>query len=118
MADTPDGRAGLCPARTRTATDHAVAGPGADAGHFVVVPAPFTWDDVGDFTSLAALLPPVEGAADLRVLGSAEDVTTIDVSGVVVAAGASHVWGASPATQRSAASGCAGGRARAEGVRG
>ena len=76
---------------TKIAIDHAVAEPAADAGHVVVVPAPFAWDDVGDFASLAALLPPVEGAAGLRVLGSADDVTTIDVSGVVVAAGGRRV---------------------------
>jgi mannose-1-phosphate guanylyltransferase len=91
IAASPERLDELWPGLTRIAIDHAVAEPAADAGHVVVVPAPFTWDDVGDFTSLAALLPPVEGAADLRVLGSAEDVTTIDVSGVVVAAGGRRV---------------------------
>ena len=45
------------PGLTKIAIDHAVAEPAADAGHVVVVPAPFAWDDVGDFASLAALLP-------------------------------------------------------------
>ena len=52
-----------------------MAEPAADAGRVVVVPGPFAWDDVGDFASLAALLPASErgdGAADLRVLGDAQ----------------------------------------------
>jgi len=47
----------LWPGLTRIAIDHAVAEPAADAGRVVVVPAPFAWDDVGDFASLATLLP-------------------------------------------------------------
>ena len=49
------------------------------------MPAPFGWDDVGDFASLSTLLP--EGAADgaVRVLGDAGDVTALDSAGVVVA---------------------------------
>ncbi len=91
IAASPERLDELWPGLTKIAIDHAVAEPAADAGHVVVVPAPFAWDDVGDFASLAALLPPVEGAAGLRVLGSADDVTTIDVSGVVVAAGGRRV---------------------------
>ena len=91
IAASPERLDELWPALTKIAIDHAVAEPAADAGHVVVVPAPFTWDDVGDFASLAALLPAVDGDAGLRVLGSAEDVTTIDVSGVVVAAGGRRV---------------------------
>ncbi|MFL6166744.1 MAG: mannose-1-phosphate guanylyltransferase [Ornithinibacter sp.] len=86
---------------TKIAIDHAVAEPAADAGRVVVVPAPFAWDDVGDFASLATLLPAsgagfgdVAGARDgagggadageVRVLGDAGDVTVIDGGGVVV----------------------------------
>ena len=47
----------LWPGLTKIAIDHAVAEPAADAGRVVVVPAPFGWDDVGDFASLATLLP-------------------------------------------------------------
>ena len=89
------------PGLTRIAIDHAVAEPAADAGRVVVVPAPFEWDDVGDFASLATLLPTsvgeaahADGAAngsgdetgirDLRVLGDPADVTVIDGGGVVV----------------------------------
>ena len=81
----------LWPGLTRIAIDHAVAEPAADAGRVVVVPAPFTWDDVGDFASLAELLPPVEGEPGLRVLGSVDDVTTIDASGIVASAGGRRV---------------------------
>lgn len=76
---------------TKIAIDHAVAEPAADDGHVVVVPAPFTWDDVGDFASLAALLPSVDGQDGLRVLGSADDVSALDSSGIVVAAGGRRV---------------------------
>lgn len=91
IAASPERLDELWPGLTRIAIDHAVAEPAADAGHVVVVPAPFTWDDVGDFASLSELLPSVEGGVGLRVLGSAEDVTTIDVSGVVVATGGRRV---------------------------
>jgi len=86
---------------TKIAIDHAVAEPAADAGRVVVVPAPFEWDDVGDFASLATLLPTSVGEAhhaggdgnasgvetgirELRVLGDPADVTVIDGGGVVV----------------------------------
>lgn len=91
IAASPERLDELWPGLTRIAIDHAVAEPAADAGHVVVVPAPFTWDDVGDFASLAELLPPVEREPGLRVLGSADDVTTIDASGIVAAAGGRRV---------------------------
>ena len=77
----------LWPGLTKIAIDHAVAEPAAEAGHVVVVPAPFTWDDVGDFASLATLLPG-EG---LRILGDPGDVMATDATGVVVAAGGRRV---------------------------
>ncbi|MFQ6171922.1 mannose-1-phosphate guanylyltransferase [Oryzobacter sp. R7] len=70
------------PGLTRIAIDHAVAEPAAEAGHVVVVPAPFAWDDVGDFASLATLLP---GEDEPRVLGDPSDVTALEATGVVVA---------------------------------
>jgi mannose-1-phosphate guanylyltransferase len=74
---------------TKIAIDHAVAEPAADAGRVVVVPAPFAWDDVGDFASLATLLPASEvgvgeASGELRILGDPGDVTVIDGGGVVV----------------------------------
>ena len=79
------------PGLTKIAIDHAVAEPAADAGHVVVVPAPFAWDDVGDFASLAGLLPDTGTGTDLRVLGDADDLTVIDTTGVVVATGGRRV---------------------------
>ena len=79
----------LWPGLERIAIDHAVAEPAADAGHVVVVPAPFAWDDVGDFASLAGLLPP--GEDGVRVLGDPGDVTVVDASGVLVPAGGRRV---------------------------
>lgn len=45
------------PGLTRIAIDHAIAEPVAAAGGVAVVPGEFGWDDVGDFASLAHLLP-------------------------------------------------------------
>ena len=91
VAADPDRLAQVWPGLTKIAIDHAVAEPAADAGHVVVVPASFAWDDVGDFASLAGLLPPVEGSADLRVLGDLDDVTALCATGVVVAGGGRRV---------------------------
>jgi mannose-1-phosphate guanylyltransferase len=90
----------LWPGLTRIAIDHAVAEPAADAGRVVVVPAPFAWDDVGDFASLATLLPQAprgaghgggDGIHDLRVLGDPGDVTVVDGGGVVVSSGGRRI---------------------------
>ena len=42
------------PGLTKIAIDHAIAEPVAAAGGVAVVPGDFTWDDIGDFDSLAA----------------------------------------------------------------
>ena len=44
------------PGLTKIAIDHAIAEPVAAAGGVAVVPGDFTWDDIGDFDSLAQLL--------------------------------------------------------------
>jgi len=41
----------------KIAIDNAVAEPAAAKGQVAVVPSTFGWDDLGDFSSLAALLP-------------------------------------------------------------
>lgn len=64
----------------RIALDHAVAEPAAGAGRVAVVPATFGWHDLGDFDSLAELLP----GAGMRVLGDQQSVHALDASGVVV----------------------------------
>ncbi len=89
IAATPERLAEVWPGLTRIAIDHAVAEPAADAGRVVVVPAPFAWDDVGDFASLATLLPASgggDGIRDLQVLGDPADVMVVDAGGVVVPA--------------------------------
>lgn len=67
----------------KIAIDHAVAEPAAARGQVATVPAPFGWDDVGDFASLRGLLGEGE---TLHVLGS-DDVVALDSSGIVVTGG-------------------------------
>ncbi|NTV09588.1 MAG: mannose-1-phosphate guanylyltransferase [Zoogloea sp.] len=57
IAADPTRLADLWPTLTKIAIDHAVAEPAAAEGKVAVVPATFTWDDVGDFASLGDLLP-------------------------------------------------------------
>ena len=45
------------PGLEKIAIDHAVAEPAASAGRVGVVPGTFSWDDIGDFAFLAAMLP-------------------------------------------------------------
>ncbi|MCH8612251.1 mannose-1-phosphate guanylyltransferase [Arsenicicoccus dermatophilus] len=71
----------------KIAIDHAVAEPAAAAGRVAVIPGDFGWDDVGDFDSLAGLLPAAGETPDrqnVAVLGSAEQVHIRNASGVVV----------------------------------
>lgn len=72
---------------TRISIDHAVAEPAARAGRVVVVPAPFAWDDVGDFASLAALLTDDGGRDGLVVLGERHLVVNEGSTGLVAARG-------------------------------
>ncbi|KRE43796.1 mannose-1-phosphate guanylyltransferase [Knoellia sp. Soil729] len=65
----------------KIAIDHAVAEPAADIGVVAVVPGNFAWDDIGDFSSLASLLPePEEGP---RILGDPALVHSVDSTGLV-----------------------------------
>lgn len=85
--DTP-GRADVLdrrwPTLQRIAIDHAVAEPVAAEGGVAVVPGDFAWDDVGDFASLAGLLPP--GVDGVRALGAREDVLVVDAERPLVVA--------------------------------
>jgi mannose-1-phosphate guanylyltransferase len=72
------------PRLPRIAIDHAVAEPAADAGRVAVVEADFDWEDVGDFSALAGLLPPA--ASGPRVLGDPDLVHAVDADGIVVPA--------------------------------
>lgn len=75
------------PRLTKIAIDHAVAEPVAAAGGVAVVPGAFSWDDVGDWDSLAHLLPGSSDPGSLAVLGDAALVhADAGSSGLVVAA--------------------------------
>ncbi|CAL1705469.1 unnamed protein product [Somion occarium] len=62
----------------KIAIDHAVAEPAATDRRVAVVPATFGWDDVGDFSSLADLLPAESNQP--RVLGDSGLGMYFDVS--------------------------------------
>jgi len=62
--------------------DNAVAEPAALAGKVAVIPATFGWDDVGDFGSLADLLPAEPNQP--RILGKQELVVTEQVAGGII----------------------------------
>ncbi|WFD34396.1 mannose-1-phosphate guanylyltransferase [Malassezia cuniculi] len=73
------------PSLPKIAIDHAVAEPASRVGRVAVVPATFGWDDVGDFASLADLLPAEKNQA--RVLGDQSLVITEgQVGGIIVPA--------------------------------
>jgi len=72
------------PGLTKIAIDYAVAEPAAAAGRVAMVPGAFGWEDLGDFASLAALLP---GESDrMKVLGDESLVVSQASSGLVVPA--------------------------------
>jgi mannose-1-phosphate guanylyltransferase len=71
------------PSLERIAIDHAVAEPVAATGGVAMVPGSFGWDDVGDFNSLAALLPADDDAGS-KVLGESADVVRVQSAGSVV----------------------------------
>lgn len=83
------------PGLTKIAIDHAIAEPVAAAGGVAVVPGDFDWDDVGDFASLADLLPSTTlgdpgavlrvGSDDAFVVpGAGRTVSVVGVPGAVV----------------------------------
>jgi mannose-1-phosphate guanylyltransferase len=85
--ETPERDAVLAarwPDLEKVAIDYAIAEPAAAAGRVAVVPATLGWDDIGDWASLAALLP---GDAALKVVGDAAQVLDVDASGIAVPAG-------------------------------
>ncbi|QAY63369.1 mannose-1-phosphate guanylyltransferase [Xylanimonas allomyrinae] len=78
------------PSLEKIAIDHAIAEPVAAAGGVAVVPGIFAWDDIGDFNSLAALLPSVDDSGN-KVVGDGSDVVRIEVGGTVVVPGTGRV---------------------------
>ncbi len=79
----PSRLAEIWPTLPKIAIDYAIAEPAAAKGRVAVVPAAFDWDDVGDFNSLARVLP---GTEQLKVLGDDALVRVIDSSGLIVPA--------------------------------
>jgi len=77
------------PGLEKIAIDNAVAEPAAMGGRVAVVPATFGWDDVGDFSSLADLLPAE--ANQPCVLGDTNLVLTEQVAGGIVVPGSGRL---------------------------
>lgn len=77
----------IWPTLPKIAIDHAVAEPASKVGKVAVIPATFGWDDVGDFASLADLIPAEEG--EPRILGDPRLVITESQAGglIIPAAG-------------------------------
>jgi mannose-1-phosphate guanylyltransferase len=73
------------PGLEKVAIDHAIAEPVAAQGGVAVVPVAMGWDDVGDFESLAGLVPA--GVGEVRILGDAEQVVAQDAAGALVVPG-------------------------------
>ncbi len=73
------------PGLVKIAIDHAIAEPVAAAGGVAMVPGTFGWDDVGDWDSLASLLPGAE--TGVAVLGDGARVVADSSTGLVVTSG-------------------------------
>lgn len=71
------------PTLPKIAIDYAVAEPAADAGDVAVIPADFSWDDVGDFAAIARLSSAKE-VKDVKVVGEGARVFTENSTGIVV----------------------------------
>ena len=67
----------------KIAFDYAVAEPLSVEGGVAMIPGDFGWDDIGDFNSVAALLPSVD-ERNLKILGNTEQVVTLDSVGDIV----------------------------------
>jgi mannose-1-phosphate guanylyltransferase len=83
--DTPERGAvvdKVWPKLKKIAIDYTVAEPAAAAGKLAVVPGDFSWDDVGDFASIAKLHSGGR-KADLAVLGENRRILADDATGVV-----------------------------------
>ncbi|KZV63084.1 hypothetical protein PENSPDRAFT_657617 [Peniophora sp. CONT] len=77
------------PALEKIPIDNAVAEPAALEGKVAVVPATFGWDDVGDFSSLAELLPADAGHP--KILGDSALVLTEQVAGGIIVPGSGRL---------------------------
>lgn len=75
--------AGLWPGVEKIAFDYAVAEPMSLQGGVAVVSGDFGWDDVGDFSSVATLLPG-SASGNIRILGDHGNVVALDCAEDVV----------------------------------
>jgi mannose-1-phosphate guanylyltransferase len=73
----------IWPGLKKVAIDYSVAEPAAAAGRLAVVPGHFSWDDVGDFASLAKLNSNGR-PTDLAILGEHARVLSDASSGIVI----------------------------------
>lgn len=73
----------IWPTLPKIAIDYAVAEPAAAEGDVAMVPAHFTWDDVGDFAAISRLNRAVD-TEDVAVLGKNTRVMSDNASGIVV----------------------------------
>ena len=73
------------PGLQQIAIDHAIAEPVAAEGGVAVVPGDFGWHDVGDFATLADLLPADDEGT--RVLGDPGQVLAVGARGALVVPG-------------------------------
>ena len=72
------------PGIQKIAFDYAVAEPLSTAGGVAMVPGGFDWDDIGDFNSVAGLLPS-SGRRNIKILGDSDQVVSLDSGGDMVA---------------------------------
>ncbi len=77
IAEQPELLAEIWAGLQKISIDHAVAEPAAREGKVAVVPAEFTWDDVGDFASLTDLLDRLAGE-QAGLGGTADDTAGAD----------------------------------------
>jgi len=73
----------IWPGLRKIAIDYSVAEPAAAAGHLVVIPGDFDWDDVGDFASIAKLQSGGR-QTDLAILGENARVLADASTGIVI----------------------------------
>jgi mannose-1-phosphate guanylyltransferase len=73
----------IWPGLRKIAIDYSVAEPAAAAGHLVVIPGDFDWDDVGDFASIAKLQSGGR-QSDLAILGENARVLADASTGIVI----------------------------------
>ncbi|QUC20707.1 uncharacterized protein UV8b_04948 [Ustilaginoidea virens] len=77
------------PTLEKVAIDNAIAEPAAAEGRVAVIPATFGWDDVGDFSSLAEMLPAEANSP--KILGDRNLVVAQQAPGGIVVPGSGRL---------------------------